>query len=278
MKKLNINNAGRMPLWQKDLEFIQKGYTEPFEALVGELGLPTDYFIIAGCSPYMTDSGHIAMNKGWFYYGGRVLPVRQLLPTSVASFSNPVVRLVPVTYADPDGARGFIHADQTSETVIDVWRDDYLQPSVVERAAEFTSGVRLCMGAWTLADIIANRNADAESAWTQSLSGKIEFKRVGRLVVLKGSVTKNNSGPADEGFPSPLGGLAVLVSATKPGELAVSIDAAGAINCKTTGNQLGANISGMTYMAATPYTLPDTDPNTINDNHDADADENNPQQ
>lgn len=277
MKKLNINNTGRMPLWQKDLEFIQEGLTEPLEALVGELGMAKDYFIITGCTPYKPDNNHIAMGRGWFYYGGRILPVRQLPPTSVASFTNPMVRLVPVTYANPAGARSFIRADQTSETVTDVWRDDYLQPSVVERTEEFTSGVRLGVGAWTLRDIIANRNADAESAWMQSRSGQLQFKRIGRMVVLKGTVPKNNNGSADEGFPSPLGGLAMLVAATKPGELSVSIDATGAIDCRSNGDSTGTNITGMTYMAATPYTTPDTDPNTIDDNHDAYTDENNPQ-
>ncbi len=267
MKKLNINNAGRMPLWQKDLEFIQKGYTEPLEALIGELGMSKEYFIITGCSPYKPDNSHIAMGRGWFYYGGRILPVRPLPPTSIASFTNPMVRLVPVTYSDPAGARNFIHADQTTESVSDVWQDDYLQPTVVDRSMGFVGGVRLGVGAWTLRDILANRNADAESGWTPSRSGCMQFKRVGRMVVLKGIVpyVSNTYNRVDDGFPLPLGGLAVLHTSTANGDILIQVNESGELICYSrdyTGND--PEITGMMYMSETPYRP--TDPNTINDN------------
>jgi hypothetical protein len=263
MKKLNINNAGRMPLWQKDLEFIQAGFTDPFEALVGELGMTEEYFIITGCSPYKPDSNHIAMGRGWFYYGGRILPVRPLPLTSVTSFTNPVVRLVPVTYADPAGTRDFISADQTVESVADVWRDDYLQPSVVERSAGFVGGVRLGVGAWTLRDIIANRN---ESPWTSGMSGLLEFKRIGRMVVLRGYAADVRSQPVavDEGFPVPLGGLAMLHTNAGNEDFLIYINNQGELICKSTGGWGEPTLTGMTYMAETLYRA--TDPNTINDN------------
>lgn len=278
MRKLNTNNAGRMPLWQKDLEFIQDGLTKPLEALVGELGCPSDYFIITGCEPYMPDNSHIAMDAGWFYYGGRILPARQLPPTSVAGFANPMVRLDKVTYSNPAGARNFIAPDQTSVPVEDVWRDDYLRPSVVEREASFDSGVRIGVGAWTLRDMLAHQ-ADAESEWTPGRSGDLEYKRVGRMVVLRGIATNVTTtyNPVDEGFPLPLGGMAILHQAANQEDFLIYINDRGELVCHSYGGQGEPTLTGMTYLAETPYRA--TDPNTINDNGDThDADGNTPQQ
>lgn len=262
MKKLNINDAGRMPLWQKDLEFIQEGLTEPLEALVGELGMAKDYFIITGCTPYKPDNNHIAMGRGWFYYGGRILPVRQLPPTSVASFTNPMVRLVPVTYANPAGARSFIRADQTSETVTDVWRDDYLQPSVVERSMGFSGGVRLGVGAWTLRDIIANSN---ESPWHQGSDGNMEYKRIGQMVVVRGYAPNVTTfSPYDKGFPAPLAGTVTLHVPYLKGHLTITINGNGEMYCRASDGQGELILIDMTYVAETPYRA--TDINTINDN------------
>lgn len=265
MKKLNINNTGRMPLWQKDLEWIQKGYAEPLEAIVGELGMSKEYFIITGCSPYMPDSGHIAMNSGWFHWGGRILPVRPLRSTSVTSFTNPVVRLTLVPYADPDGARSFIRADQTTAIVGNVWKDDYLSPTVVERSASFTDGVKIGVGAWTLRDIITRRNAEAESEWIPSRTGEMQFKRIGRLVVLRGTVADTTPlmVSVDEGFPAPIGGLAVLRAASGNNDLNIRITAEGDLVCSSQTLHSDIDLTGMTYLAATPYTASDNDPNTI---------------
>lgn len=263
MKKLNINNAGRMPLWQKDLEFIQKGYTEPLEALIGELGMSKEYFIITGCSPYKPDNSHIAMGRGWFYYGGRILPVRPLPPTSIASFTNPMVRLVPVTYSDPAGARNFIHADQTTESVSDVWQDDYLQPTVVERSMGFVGGVRLGVGAWTLRDILANSH---ESPWMSGTSGSLQFKRIDRMVLLKGWAANVSPNPVavDDGFPVPLGGMAMLRTNAGSEDFLIYINGQGELICQSIGGDGEPTLTGMMYMSETPYRPTDT--NTINDN------------
>lgn len=267
MKKLNTNNAGRMPLWQADLDWIQAGFTEPITAIVGELGLSKEYFIITGCSVYKPDKSHMAMDAGWFWWNGQILPVRALASTDIGGFTNPVVRLTKVTYTDTAGARNFILSDLSTETVSNVWQDDYLTPTVVERSAAFTAGVRLGIGAWTLRDIIQHHYSENESDWISGHSGDLYFKRVGRMVILSGIATNVSATtqPVDEGFPVPLGGLAVLHTDANTDDFLIYINGNGElICCSRTGGQGEPRLTGMMYMAATPYQA--TDQNTINDN------------
>lgn len=249
MKHINTNHTGRMPLWQADLDWMQKGWAEPMEALIAELGMADGYFIITGCSPYMVGN-RICMDAGWFWWNGRILPVRRLEPALTNSFDNPVVRLTLVNYNDPRGARQFTLSDLTTQQVGDVWQDDYLTPTVVERSAYFPSGVRLGVGAWTLSDIIANRAAGGESEW---IGGTMQYKRIGRIVVLRGVVTNNAT---FDGMPVPL----VPTSIPTPNGV-LNISRSGQLEWIGTQED---RIEGLTYVAATTYQP--TDPNTINDN------------
>lgn len=270
MKKLNVNNAGRMPLWQDDLAWMQASYTDAIEAIVSELGLGKGYFIIKGCSPYHPSGNQkfIAMDAGWFYFGGRVLPVRALAATDITSYRIPMVRLSKVTNFDANGARNFIRPDLSTQAVANVWQDDYLQPSIVEcYDVSFTGGVRLGVGAWTLSDILAHNKVDAESDWIQSRSGDLEFKCIGRMVVLRGIATDvtGTVTAVDEGLPIPLGGQANLHIPNAPGDFWIYVNGSGELICYSTGGQGEPTLTGMMYMAATPYNA--TDPNTINDNN-----------
>lgn len=256
MKKLNTNNAGRMPLWQADLDWIQKGYTEPLTALVEELGLSKSYFAITGCVPYKPNIKTLAMPAGWFWWNGQILPVRELKATDVLSYTNPVVRLTRVTYTNPEGARNFIHADLSTENVSNVWQDDYLSPTVVERSAGFTSGVRLGIGAWTLRDILMHHTAENESDWIVTSDGSqtLEFKRIGRIVTLRGTV---DEGVNYTGLPAPIQGETYIPTS------------GGTISIRSNGTMVWMGtqedrVSGIMYLAATPYQA--TDPNTIDDN------------
>ena len=254
-------------MWETDLDWIQAGYTEPITALVAELGLSKSYFAITGCVPYKPDIKTLAMPAGWFWWNGQILPVRALQATDVLSFTNPVVRLTKVTYTNPDGARGFIKTDLTTQQVSDVWQDDYLTPTVVERSAAFTSGVRLGIGAWTLRDIIQHHYSENESDWNVGHAGTLQYKRVGRLVVLKGTCSVDSSlQPIDEGFPAPMEGLAVLHPHVAPEDVYIAVDSQGGLISQSSAQTIpiSVNLTGMMYMAATPYQT--TDPNTINDN------------
>lgn len=265
MKELKTNNAGRMPLWQADLDWIQAGYTEPIEALVKELGIDKSYFAITGCVPYKPDIKTLAMDAGWFWWDGKILPVRALPATDVLSFTDPMVRLTKVTYSNPDGARYFVHADGTTEDISNVWQDDYLTPTVVERSAAFTSGVRLGIGAWTLRDIIRSHYAESETDWiTVSGSGNsgITYKQVGRMVIIKNAILLPNtpySGfPRHIAYPDP-----VVLQAGADTDHYVKLED-DTITYVSNGGSLFTIILSKMYMAATPYQADDH--NFINDN------------
>ena len=265
MKRINTNSNGRMPLWQKDLDWLQRGYTEPIEALIASLGLPMTHFVVSGCVPYRPNPARIAMPAGWFCWGGEILPVKSLAPTSVAGFTDPVVRLTRVAFAHPDGARPFVRPDLTTQQVGNVWQDDYLRPSVAERSASFISGVRLGTGAWTLADIISHRNREGESPWV-SLTGNgysVQYKHIGRHVVVKGMLASET--PC-RGMPLPLTDPTVLSYTDADHYILIEGDAI------TYYGGVGQGlippttyINGLSYIADTPYLEPDTDPNTISD-------------
>lgn len=265
MKKLNTNIVGRMPLWQADIDFLQQGWQEVITAIVHELGMEKRYFVITGCVPYKPSQKFLQMPAGWVWWNGRILPVRALPATDVTSYANPVVRLAGVTqnYLQ-DGARSFVKADLTTHQVANVWQDDYLTPTVVERGSSQNFGIRLGIGCWTLKDMLAHSKADAESEWIATSNGDLEYKMVGRMVVLRGIVDCEDdySTPSTTGLPSPLSGNAILNLALKDGG-GVRVGNTGSLFAYDPGGA-EVTLSGMMYMAATPYT--ETDPNTIDDN------------
>ena len=257
MKTLNTNIVGRMPLWQADIDFLQQGWQEVVTAIVHELGMEKRYFVITGCVPYKPSQKFLQMPAGWVWWNGRILPVRALPATDVTSYANPVVRLASVTqnYIQ-DGARSFVKADLTTQQVTNVWQDDYLVPTVVERGAAFTSGIRLGIGCWTLKDMLSHSKAEAESDWTYTSDGSntLSFKRVGRIVVLRGTVYE---GDVYTGLPAPI--LNETYIPTNGGTINVFTNG----SLRWNGTQED-RINGIMYMAATPYT--ETDPNTIDEN------------
>ena len=269
MKKLKTNNTGRMPLWQADLDWIQNAFTEPIMALVNELKLPSRYFMpITGCKVTKTEE-IISMTSGWFWWAGEMLPVRALEPTKISSFTAPAVHLEKVIYYDQDGARNFIKADLTTESVSDVWQDDYILPKVVERFGSFTTGVHILPGARTLFDDIKLCTTDSESEWN-TIYGvdplDVSFKRIGRMVILRGAVfSQVESTPVTLGLPRPLGGWATLHHNTSDSDLKLCVTGEGGLSVEahTGGAPLLVSLTGMMYMAEDPYITIPVDTNVI---------------
>lgn len=290
MKKLNTNNTGRMPIWQADLDWIQQAYTGPIEAIIRELGAvgasnSRPFFPVTGCRVSI-NNGVISMSEGWFWWDGELLPVPALEATSTSGFANPAVHLSLVRHNDPNGSRNFIQADQSTELVEDVWQDDYIEPSVVERSEDLP-GLTILPGALTLHELIKRGSEDSEKEWV-ILSGltapeQMAFKQIGRTVVLKGGVfLKNGDTPAATGLPAPLGGRAQLVVGkkqyvvpmlqpqnaslnTEDGELYVWVDSDGNLIVQQTDGDADeyVHLTGMTYIAEEPYEAAFIDRNVI---------------
>ena len=276
MKKLNTNNTGRMPLWQADLDWIQQAYTGPIEAIVKELGIDDDYFVVTGCQ-VTHDVNQLSMTAGWMWWDGELLPVRPLEATPTVSIW---LRLIRVTHSDPNGSRNFIKADQSTELVEDVWQDDYIQPVMMTNYSpnDEGAGVYIRTGAPTLAEQIRkNAVRDGESQWT-TISGladpeSLQYKQIGRTVVLKGQVAvRDDATAAATGLPAPLGGKASLVTwktlaqfvgthynhLLVDGQLYAYVNSSGNLivrqtDVETQGVYL-VSLDGMTYLADEPYT------------------------
>ena len=257
MKKLNTNNTGRMPFWQADLDWIQQAYTEPIKAIIKELGIDDDYFVVTGCQ-VTHDVDQLSMTAGWMWWDGELLPVRALEATNTVSIW---LRLIRVTHSDPNGSRNFIKADQSTELVEDVWQDDYIQPVMMTQYSPNNegAGVYIRTGARTLADLIKARIADAESVWqntqSENSSDDVQFKRIGRMVVLKGTIIPRNIVPENyvEGLPVPLSGDVMLSTGSITHGILIRIDSQGRLNCFTSEGVTSCTVDGMMYMASERY-------------------------
>ena len=265
MKKLNTNNAGRMPLWQADLDWLQDAFTEPIMALIAELKHDAAVVMpVTGCQVTKTDQT-VSMTSGWFWWDGELLPVRALPVTDTSAITYPMVHLERVTFYNTDGERNFVHADLSTETVGDVWQDDYLQPTVVERGdASVTTGVNIHPQARTLFDWIRLRIRDDESSWHPAQSeipqDNVRYKRVGYMVLLKGSVLVRDGSamPKVQGLPVPMSGSACLAYNELTHGAIVTIDNQGRLDCISQVSGLtNYSVDGMMYMAEEPYLFND---------------------
>lgn len=201
MKKLNINSIGRMPLMQKDLEWMTQDLTSVLQDVIHEIGLDTNYFIITGCQ-ISIEGDSLSMTPGWAYYDGEILPVRGLENVDVSSIlGDKYVKLVRTEYDNPDGARRFRKADETDVVVDDVWQDDYLNPVVTGTSA--VSGFFIRQNPWTLADRL-RKGINDDSGWIQS--GVVSYRKVGNMVFLNGTYFDDAVGYEDHTLamvPSP---------------------------------------------------------------------------
>lgn len=258
MKKLNTNNAGRMPLWQADLDWMQQSYTETIAELFKVLGMDTPYFVVTGCQ--VTHADGISITGGLIWWNGELLPVR---PFSSDTTPSPFLRLTRVSYNPEAGARNFIGPDMSPVAVADTWQDDYIQPELLTHYSptDDGEGVYIRAGALTLREIMARRIAGGESGWQNTQSeisaDDVQFKRIGRMVVLKGTVLVRDGSatPMVEGLPVPLTPTYLVYSELTHG-VTVSVNAQGKLNCVSVIDLATYRVDGMMYMAAEPYNPP----------------------
>lgn len=276
MKRLNTNNTGRMPMWQKDLDFIQEAFTEPIMAILQELKIDNRYMMpVTGCKVTVDANARtVSMSAGWFWWDGELLPVHALAstpwPEGVEVAHAVGVHLTRVTNPIAEGARNFIHADLTIETVADVWQDDYAEPEACTYTSSYPSGVTLRPDARTLFDDIKLRLTDSESGWNTIYGADpigVSFKRIGRMVVLRGTVfSQTDSTPITLGLPVPLGGYAALHHAVSASDLSLHVTGDGGLVVEAHpegGVPLMVSLTGMMYMAEEPYISVPTDMNVI---------------
>ncbi|MDD4141600.1 MAG: hypothetical protein PHR20_02240 [Bacteroidales bacterium] len=246
-----------MPIWQKDLNFIQNAPKEILLALIAELGLDVDDFIITGCQITIAD-GTIAMTSGLAYYNGEILPVQAM--TATAYTGTPRIKLDKVTNYNSEGARNFVANNSSTIARADVWQDDYLIGAVITSSYASTYRLAITEGAWTLVERIQKRVLQ-ESNWvevqnTSTHVGRIKYKRVGKLVQVKGSASNDATGTGlgsiniASALPIPASG-ATRFPAIESGTTSIIITATGAMNVITTSDTVVLN--HIIYMSEFAY-------------------------
>lgn len=209
MKNLNIPPSSRMPFWWRDLEYMMKSSSEVFEAILEGLSLGTKDFIISGCAVTVTNS-KVSMTGGWCYYGGEILPVLPLPPTSYTG--NPKIKFTKVTRYDHDGDRTITLSGSTG--VSQVYRDDCLSPSLVSGGESYRLAIG--PGAWNLGERIANSARQVDSGTVEATAvgpgvGSVRYRQVGGVVQLSGNLFNDAlggfNGAVAQGLPRPSVGL-----------------------------------------------------------------------
>lgn len=251
MKNLNIPPSSRMPFWWRDLEYMMKSSSEVFEAILEGLSLGTKDFIISGCAVTVTNS-KVSMTGGWCYYGGEILPVLPLPPTSYTG--NPIIKFTKVTRYDHDGDRTITLSGSTG--VSQVYRDDCLQPSLVSSGDDYRLAIG--RGAWNLGERVAAAARQADSGVVDaelmfSGLGSVRYRQVGGVVQLYGSLFNDSltgfSGVVARGLPRPAAGMKFPFAA---GDGSIEVSTDGKLSISTHQNKF--TLDHVVYVAS-PVTL-----------------------
>lgn len=221
MKRLKTYKNGRMPLWQKDFDWLQDSYTEIISGIVAALELQDEYFIIDGCkiTTELNDTGRsqIKVDSGLIYYNGEILRLQ------AGSFDNPdpgkdtTIYVEVNTVYDPAGDKQYIMSEGVSDTDIKrTYEERVLIARVMEPNISYPKVFWFKPGAWTLAQRIKKHICD-ESKWntTDTNINALFYKQIGKIVYLRGRVFNDAMGGHDGVYgkvPKPEGGHALQLT------------------------------------------------------------------
>lgn len=192
MKRLNFpTQLSKTPLWTNDLKYLQEGISEAFGSILTGLGLEQSDFIISGCK--ITDNGsRVSMSAGWCYYDGEILPVRAMPATSYSG-GSPRIKLTKMANYDHAGDRTISIASSTG--TVQLYKNDYLQPSLLEGQSQETYRLAVGKGAWDLGERIVNASKIVDSGVVNvENAGNIRYRMVGGVVQLYGNIRQDAIG------------------------------------------------------------------------------------
>jgi hypothetical protein len=205
MNKIKTYENSLVPIWQKDIDFMQDGIREALAALCTSLGLGRDHYIISGCA--ISDNGqNIMMQSGWAYWNGDILPVRAL-PTTAHASGSPKIKLTRVTAYDAEGVKTITTGNIVTNS--DTYQCDYLQPSLVATGETYDLAIE--EGFWDMATRIMNRSMLVDSGVTEISGSGVNYRRIGGTVQLLGTLFNDAltgfSGQVLSGLPRPASDL-----------------------------------------------------------------------
>ena len=253
MKKLEFEKGAITPFWTKDLEYMQKGFEEVIKVIIEGFSLRKIPFIISGCN-ITTDINKVSMTSGWAYYGGEVLPVKELRETEFSG-RTPVIYFTKNTEYDTEGLRTVSKEDLSYPR--NTYKMDYLNPStVMPPTFNELTGFSLNQSTLNLATIITNRNKIADTrlvtaSVVSSVESDLKYRQIGGVVQFYGSVSAERfNGEIAHNMPKPIVDITlninnILVEITTEGKMKVA-------NLNGT-----IDLSGITYLSDPIFYLTD---------------------
>lgn len=193
MKKLLSIEHSLLPIWQKDMDFLQKGITESFASFLKAFGFGLKRYIISGCN--ITDDGQrISMSPGWAYWEGEILPVRPLAVTGHDS-GGVKIKLTRQTAYDPDGVKTVTAGSLVSN--VNTYQDDYLEPEIIEESLTVQSyDLAIEEGFWDVATRIKHHAQILDTGNRPLISqyGDVSYRRIGGVVQIFGTLLADTTG------------------------------------------------------------------------------------
>lgn len=256
MKQLNFpTQQSKTPLWTNDLKYLYGGISEAFGSILKGLGLEQSDFIISGCK--ITDDGSkLSMSAGWCYYDGEILPVRAM-PATLYS-GNPKIKLTKTTNYDPAGSRIISIANAIG--TVQLYKDDYLHPSLIEGQIQGTYRLAISKGAWDLGERIVNASKIVDSGVVNVENvGNIRYRMIGGVVQLYGNIRQDAIGSGwhgvvATGLPQPAVSLTLPFSPANTSERIV-VDTDGSLSVYTKADMVC--FDHVTYLATPVYNSSD---------------------
>lgn len=193
MKKLLSIRHSLLPIWQKDMDFLQQGMAESFASFLKSFGFGRERYIISGCN--ITDDGRrISMLPGWAFWSGEILPVRSL-PVTDHDSGSVKIKLTRQTAYNPEGVKTVTAGNITSN--VNTYQDDYLNPEIIEESITTQSyDLAIEEGFWDVATRIKHhaQSLDTGIRPLSSQYGDVSYRRIGGVVQVFGSLFADASG------------------------------------------------------------------------------------
>lgn len=251
MKKLEFKEGAITPFWLKDLEYMQEGFEEVIKSVIEGLSLGRKNILITGCKISYNNS-KVSMTDGWCYYAGEVLPVKAL-PETEYTGSNPKIKFTRKSVYDASGSRTALK--ETEHVTVDVYRTDYLEPSLVPSTGTVPSyALAIGKDAWDLGTRIANMNRIKDSGiviielddTVPTIKGYIQYRQIGGVVQLYGRVGASGfTGFITDRIPAP---ATRMVVDTGKGNLIMDSD-----GLRVQSLTEPINLDGITYLSDPIY-------------------------
>lgn len=217
MKRIISYRNARIPLFFKDLQYLGESTEEVFDAVLRPLRGRTEDYILCGCE--ITVAGNkVAMESGWAYYRGSILPVRRLAPTTYTG-DIPIIKLIMITDYDHSGDRNVVITGNSQIRLHNAYQEAFLKPELSDPLSVIEN-YRLAVkpGFWNLKKRIANLSEAYDTGLVATPYPDLSYRQIGGVVQLTGNMFNDAlggfHGEIASGLPHPATSMRFPISAS----------------------------------------------------------------